>query len=392
VEIRRQDPVKVLLVNYEFPPLGGGAANATMFMGRALVRLGHEATVLTSGFGSLQGHAVEEGVHVFRLRVRRERADRSGPREMLSFLVAALRAAPRIARERSIEAAVVYFTIPCGPVGYILRRRRGIPYVLSLRGGDVPGLVPELDATHRLIAPIRRALLRRALGVVANSESLARLSEATDPIPVAVIPNGVDAEYFSPAPMRDRDPDSNVRVLFVGRFTAQKNLPVLLEAVADLRRDSGCRFVIDVVGDGPLRDEWTRIGRNLRLDEVIHWHGWLSKDELRELYRQADCFANPSLYEGMPNTVLEAMACGLPVIASDIGGNDALVKHGGNGFLFSLEQPEGLREALRAFAQDAELRRRMGDAGRRRVVSEFSWESVASCYVELIEARRGRAH
>lgn len=384
--------MKVLLVNYEFPPLGGGAANATMFMGRALVRLGHEATVLTSGFGSLQGHAVEEGVHVFRLRVRRERADRSGPREMLSFLVAALRAAPRIARERSAEAAVVYFTIPCGPVGYVLCRKSRIPYVVSLRGGDVPGLVPELDTTHRLITPIRRAVLRRALAVVANSESLARLSEAADPVPVTVIPNGVDAEYFSPAPMRAIEPPNGIRLLFVGRFQTQKNLPILLEAVAVLHRGAGCRFTVDIVGDGPLRDEWARTAPELRLSDSVRWHGWVDKDRLRDLYRQADCFVNPSLYEGMPNTVLEAMACGLPVIASDIGGNDALVKHRENGFLFSLEQPEGLREALRALAQDAELRRRMGDAGRRRVVSEFSWENVASRYVELIETRRGRVH
>lgn len=365
--------MRILLVNYEFPPLGGGAANATMFIARALTHLGHQVSVLTTAFGDLAGPRVEDGVRVHRVRARRAAADRSNPCEMASFVGASLRPARYIARECATEAVIVFFSIPSGPVGWFLDWALGLPYVVSLRGGDVPGLVPELDRVHRLIKPIRRAVLRRARAIIANSDSLARLSEKTDPFPVGVIPNGVDTDYFHARALGER-PDGDVfRILFVGRLTAQKNLPPVLEALARLRRDLVREVVLDIVGDGPLRREWDEMSRGLGLARAISWHGWLPKERVATLYRRASCFVNPSLYEGMPNTVLEAMASGLPVIASNVGGNDALVRHGKTGFLVELTDPNPLERPLAALIGDGALGARLGAAGRTRVVADFSW-------------------
>ena len=319
--------MKILLVNYELTPLGGSAANATMFIARALTHLGHKANVLTTAFGDLAGPRVEDGIRVCRVRARRAVADRSNPREMASFVRASLRPARHIARERGIEGVIVFFSIPCGPVAWFLDWSHGLPYVVSLRGGDVPGLVPELDRVHRLIKPIWRAVLRRARAIIANSDSLARLSEKTDPFPVGVIPNGVDTDYFHARGPGERADGDVLRILFVG-LTAQKNLPPVLEALARLRRGLVREVVLYIVGDGPLRREGDEMSRGLGLARAISWHGWLPKEQVATLYRRASCFVNPSLYEGMPNTVLEAMASGLPVIASNVGGNDALVRHG----------------------------------------------------------------
>ena len=82
--------------------------------------------------------------------------------------------------------------------------------------------------------------------------------------------------------------------------------------------------------------------KKLGIEDCLVWHGWVEKGRLREIYRSADCLVNPSLYEGMPNVVLEAMACGLPVIASRVPGNDAVVRHGETGWLFDLDKPECL--------------------------------------------------
>jgi glycosyltransferase involved in cell wall biosynthesis len=144
--------VRILLVNYELTPLGGGAANATMFIARALTHLGHQVSVLTTAFGDLAGPRVEDGVRVHRVRARRAAADRSNPREMASFVRASLRPARHIARECAIEAVIVFFSIPSGPVGWFLDWALGLPYVVSLRGGDVLGLVPELGRVCSLPA------------------------------------------------------------------------------------------------------------------------------------------------------------------------------------------------------------------------------------------------
>jgi glycosyltransferase involved in cell wall biosynthesis len=300
---------------------------------------------------------------------------------MAGFLTAALCAVTNIARECRIQACIVFFTVPCGPVGWRLKQALHIPYVISLRGGDVPGLVPELNVIHRALTPVRRIILNGAEAVVANSESLARLSSAADPVRVRVIPNGVDASFFRPC--HRVVPTSQYRILFAGRLHAQKNLILVLSALAALRSSTEVRVTLDVVGDGPLREELQREAQRLSLTGIT-WHGWLQKSRLAELYRSADVFVNPSLYEGLPNTVLEAMASGLPIVASRIGGNDALVKHGVTGLLFDLRVDTAFQAALSTLLRDRELGLRMGAAGRQLVVSDFSWAAAARAYVALL--------
>ena len=374
--------MKVLLVNYEFPPLGGGASNATWFIGKSLVKLGHEVSVLTSGWGALKGWSHESGMEIDRLSTGRRQKDCSGNMEKLLFLLIALVKLHKIVKDKQTQGIIVFFTIPCGPLGWVAKRIYGIPYVISLRGGDVPGLVPEISWIHSLIKPVRRASLKSAIAVVANSEGLRRLSEEFDPISVRVISNGVDTEFFYPLPPREV---RNFRFLFVGRFQSQKNLFFLLENIVQISDKCSNPFTVMLVGDGPLKDEVIKHAGILGIGNRFEWVGWCDKLELRKLYQNADCFINPSLYEGMPNTVLEAMACGLPVIASNVIGNLDLVCNGETGYLFDLERPDDFQKFLIDLLEDPDKAKRFGIAGRQRVEAEFSWLRVANEYVELFE-------
>jgi len=379
--------VKLLLVNYEFPPVGGGAANATAFLARALVAQGHAVTVLTAAFGAQRRAAAEAGVEMVRVRSLRRSADRSNPLEMLSFLVAALIPALRLARRRRFDASIAFFTIPSGPIAWLLRLALGIPYLVSLRGGDVPGFVPEIDGIHRLIAPLRRAVLRRACAIVANSDSLARLSESSDPFPVKVIPNGVDPLAFAPDGGVERAAENEFRILFVGRLHSQKNVGALLESAAALAALPGPPVVVEIVGDGPERTALAKLAERTGAARVLRWHGWLDKQQVLACYQRAHVFVNPSRYEGMPNTVLEAMACAVPVVASRIGGNEDLVVEGETGFLFDLAAPRQLTEALQRMRLDPSLGPRLGACGRQRVIDGFSWSRVAEHYARLLAPR-----
>ena len=376
--------MKLLLVNYEFPPVGGGAANATSFLARALTELGHEVTVLTTAFGALRGTSTEAGVEVVRVRTLRRSADRSNPLEMLSFLLAALIPGLRLAWRRRFDATIAFFTIPSGPVALLPWIVLRIPYVVSLRGGDVPGFVPEIDAIHRWIAPLRRAVLRRASAIIANSASLAQLSTAADPFPVGVIPNGVDPLAFAPQGAANPAEDE-FRILFVGRLHSQKNVGMLIESAAALAAEPGPRVVLEIVGDGPERAALEKLAERAGAAALLRWRGWLDKGAVLDCYRRTHAFVNPSLYEGMPNTVLEAMACGVPVVASRIGGNEDLVVEGETGFLFDLGAPQQLTAALQRLRGSRALGIDLGARGRQRVIGEFSWPSVAERYVRLLK-------
>lgn len=372
--------MRILIANYEYPPLGGGASNASWFMAKALSQQGHEVTVLTSAFGELRGTISEEGVEVVRVPCLRRSKDRSGILEMTSYVVSSFLFVLGMFRKKKFGGVISFFTIPGGHVGWVGKVFFGIPYIVSLRGGDVPGLVPELTRMHRFLTPFRRMLLKQAKAVIANSESLAQLSIAVDPWPVDVVYNGVDADFYCPG---EKIGDGVFHLLFVGRFQTQKNLFFLLEQLGQLPKDKN--FVLHLVGDGPLGPELKRFALSLGLDDKVVWHGWMDKQSLRTVYQQVDCLVHPTLYEGMPNTILEAMAAGLPVIASNVGGNDNLVIDGETGYLFSLDDAEQFRSRVLDLIDHRDRAVRFGCNGREKVARSYTWDSVASQYMKIFE-------
>ena len=377
-----------LLINYEYPPIGGGAATATFHIARQLVVLGHRAIVLTSRFKNLQGASVEEGVYVIRCFALRGRSDRCTLPEMFSFVLSAcINLRGVLKRYRPVDAAIVFFAFPCGPIGWLGRLVGHVPYVISLRGGDVPGTEPQLRRLHRMLRPLRRLIYRRSTALVANSDGLRELSLASDPHPVTVIHNGIDTDHFTPAPEAFSVAGPFV-FLFVGRFIEQKNLFYLLEQVSRLYRSTSLRFTLSIVGDGFQKKALQDRAKTLQIDGLISWRGWLNRGRLRDVYRSSHCLVLPSLYEGMSNVVLEAMASSLPVIASDVIGNRDLVRHGETGFLFPLDKPEEGVSAMRRLLHDPDLAKGMGQAGRNLVINHFSWKSAADSYARLFESKK----
>jgi glycogen(starch) synthase len=376
---------RLLLVNYEYPPLGGGAANATDGMARALARRGVAVEVLTSAFAGLPAVEVTaDGVTIRRIPTLRRRRDRSSIPEMLAFLASSLVAVPLAARRFRPDAVVAYFGIPCGPAAWLARLLTGVPYVVSLRGGDVPGFQYDgIGLYHRLAGPVIRRVWRGAAAVVANSEGLADLARRFAPeVAVAVVPNGVDTAIFAPGPeCGSPTADAPLRLLVVGRLVRQKGIDVVLEAMARLPDPAAVR--LSVVGDGPARGDLEVQAQRLGLGRCVAFTGWADRAALPGFYRDADVFLLPSRDEGMPNVVLEAMASGLPVLATDIPGSRDLVVDGETGLLIGVDDTDALVAALGRLAGDAQSRWAMGAAGRRRVAEMFSWEAVADAYLAL---------
>ena len=373
------------LLNYEYPPIGAGAASATREMAESIARMGHRVIVVAAGIGDLVGERLEAGVRTIRLPCRRTRHDRASLREMLSFVMAARQRLPSIVRDYQCDGIICFFTFPCGPAAWRTWRKTQVPYAISLRGGDVPGLVPSINWIHRVLAPLRRAILRNALSIVANSEGLQQLSHTHDPFPVRVIPNGVNTKRFRP-PDQPRA-DGVFRVLAVGRLQDQKNHAFALHVLANVRRCISQRLEYHVVGDGPLRQELENLARELHLDDVIVWHGWVPREQLAEIYTSSDCLLHPTLYEGMPNAVLEAMAAGLPVVASAVPGNCDLVADGQTGYICALRDQARFSESLIKLAGDEALSQSFGSAARRLVEADYSWDVVSRRYVEIFRQK-----
>jgi glycosyltransferase involved in cell wall biosynthesis len=185
--------MKILLINYEYPPLGGGAGNATRHLAGELSELGHQVTVLTSGFAGLSRQECVEGFRITRIPTLRRHLDRCSVLEMAVFLFASVFAAVRHAWADRPDVTCAFFGLPCGPAALAVNKLFGVPYVVSLRGGDVPGFQPyDLAVYHALARPVITAIWRHASSVVANSRGLKRLAEVSaGGVPIELIPNGV---------------------------------------------------------------------------------------------------------------------------------------------------------------------------------------------------------
>ena len=224
-----------------------------------------------------------------------------------------------------------------------------------------------------------RRIWREARAVVANSIGLRDLAVAFDPrTPVDIIPNGVNIERFHPVERAW----SPARMLFVGRIVYQKGLDVLFQALGGLL---DLDWQLTLVGDGNQRPRLEEQAQALGMFERIHFTGWLSGEAVVRQYQQSNLYVASSRHEGMPNVVLEAMAAGLPVVATAIAGNEELVLPGTNGLLVPPDDPQALQKSLRELLSDPDQLEKMGAASRHRVAAAYTWEATADQYLALLE-------
>ncbi len=371
--------MRVVFINPEYPPIGGGAANACYHLAHILTQYGHQVAVLTAHFRHLPRYENQKGVHIWRIFSRRKRAERSGALEQGLFILSGLPALLRLVHQWRPQVLVAFFGAPSGMLAWAVQRWVRLPYVVLLRGGDVPGFRPyDFRMYHQLIGPILRRVWRQAAAVVANSEGLRALAQRFDPtVSIRVIPNGVDPQRFAPPKKRTWDPP---RLLFVGRVVYQKGLDVLLEALAGLSTPQ--HWHLTLVGDGPYRPTLEALAAGRGLRERVTFAGWQPPERIPTFYREANLFVFPSRDEGMPNAVLEAMASGLPIVATRIAGNEELVTPE-VGVLVPKDDPAALREALLRLLPDSASRQRLGAAARQRVRQHFTWEATARQYLAL---------
>jgi glycosyltransferase involved in cell wall biosynthesis len=211
--------------------------------------------------------------------------------------------------------------------------------------------------------------------IVANSRiggEHAREMMSLPPGSIEVVYNGVaDAPGADAPPARPGEP---VTALFVGRLVEQKNVPVLLRAMARLR-DAGVPLRLRIAGDGPLREACAGQVAELGLSGLVDLMG--ERPDARALMASSDFVVLPSLREGLSNVILEAMSAGRPVIASAVGGSVELVEQGTTGLLFPSGDDAALARAMGELAADAALREALGAAGRRRAVERFSVDAMA---------------
>ncbi len=269
----------------------------------------------------------------------------------------------------------------------------GVPArVHSEHGWDI-GNLDGGNRRHRRLRRLFRPLAHRYIALSRHLEAYLREQVGVAPERIVQIYNGVDAALFRPAqgmrrplPCRGFDGPGRFVVGTVGRMQAVKDQLILVRAFIRLLQtvpDAHRLLRLAVIGDGPLRQESILLLRQAGALDLAWLPG--NREDIPVLMRGFDLFALPSLAEGISNTILEAMASGLPVVATDVGGNRELVEHGRTGRLVPPGDPEGMADAIRLYLSDRDLGAMHGREARRTVERRFSLETMVAGYMDVYQ-------
>ncbi len=364
--------MKILMLNYEYPPLGGGASKVSRDLSEKLVEKGHEIDVITMSYKEKKGKTVENGVTVYRIPSFRSKIEVCHPYEMLSYLISGLNFATELTKEKNYDINHTHFLIPTGLISHLLKKITGLPYIVTIHGSDIPGYNPDrFKIWHKFTKPMIRTVGKNASRIVSPSNYLKGLLTENVDIEknkIKVIPNGFDIEKYTPAEKEDR-------ILLVSRLLKRKGFQYFLRAIRDMDLNG---YRASIVGEGPYKKELEEIAGD---DHRVKFHGWVSEEELKDLYEKSKIFVFPSTMENFPTVLLEAMSAGMAIITSNVSGCPELI--GDSGFKLKPDEISELRKNLRKLIFSDELIKKMSKNSRNRVKDKYQWNVVVEKYTSL---------
>jgi glycosyltransferase involved in cell wall biosynthesis len=377
--------MRILFCNYEYPPLGGGGGVINGLLAEELAKH-HEVTVLTSQGMDAPGESIENGVRVVRAPVFFRGAESvASMSSMMAFLPMGILRGRRLLRTERFDVLNTHFVVPTGPVGDHLARFAGIPNVLTVHGGDLYD-PSKWTSPHRHL-PLRlwiRSLLKRADVVVGqSSNTLENMTHYYAP--------GIRGERI-PLGIRRPDPDgaasrsdyglspATVLLVTVGRLIARKGLSHLLSLMDDLRGEDVCLLII---GSGPQEEALRTEAAARNLGGRVKFLGRVEESEKFRILRMCDLYVSSSRHEGFGLVFLEAMACSLPVVCYDHGGQTDFLEDRSTGFLVALDDLDRFKRSCRELVSDGALRSTMGEQNLRRVEEYYIHRKRALADVEV---------
>jgi glycosyltransferase involved in cell wall biosynthesis len=282
-------------------------------------------------------------------------------------------------RQQAFDLVHVHFLFPDGLLALLVPELARYPIVVTVHGSDVPDFNPDrFGMLHWLMRPLWRRVVRRMDRIVCPSGFIAALLQQHAPwAEPIIIPNGIDSGQSRP------DRPAELRMLTVSRLFERKGIQDLIGALPLMQHPLSAQ----IVGTGPYQSTLENLASPL--GSRIRFRGWLDNDsvELRDLYECSEIFVFPSRAENFPVVLLEAMAAGLAIVATDIPScrevlDDAAI-------LVPAADPAALAAALDDLAADPERRRHLQGAARRRLVENFDWVSIARQYLNVFAGARG---
>jgi glycosyltransferase involved in cell wall biosynthesis len=369
--------MKILVLNYEFPPLGGGAAPVSRDISIQFVKQGHDVTVVTMGYGDLPGYEELQGVKIYRLSCLRTKKSSCKPWEQYTYLMALRRFMKKHMLTHTYDVCHTHFVIPTGEAAKWVKRKYNIPYVITAHGSDVEGHNRKLTMRimHRILRKSWRKIVDESFIVISPSMYLMdRMKNNYDCGKYIYIPNGIEWNKYHEM---SKGENKTKNILIMGRLQKFKNVQTILNALSmvDLKD-----WTVDILGDGPYREELEQISDRLGLSSKVTFHGWIDNGTSEQLsyIKKACVYITASKFENCPMSVIETVAAGCYPLLSDIPAHRQLIES--DEYYFETNNPTELADKIKVAMEKYEF-----GFGDTIDVSMYDWNDIIKQYEDVLQ-------
>lgn len=358
------------MLNYEYTPLGGGAAPVTEQLSKELSKRGHKVDVVTMSYKDLKKEEKQNRISIYRVNSFRKKQETSDFFEMFFYIINGYLKCEELVKKKKYDLVHAHFIVPTGVIAYLLKKRHNLNYVITSHGSDVPGYNPDrFKLLHKLLLPFWKVVVREASYITTPSNNLKKLILKNYKAKVKPVPNGIDYKKLS-LPKKE-----NI-ILYSGRLFERKGVQYLLRAVDGLSK----KWKIVIAGDGYYKKELEKLAK--KIDAYIEFTGWISKDKLNNLYERASIFLLPSTEESFGLVIAEAMMYGDAIITTKGTACEEVV--GNSGLLVRKKSFSDIKkQLLRLIKNKKKLLSYQKKALKKS--EEYSWDNIIEKYLNVYQ-------
>jgi len=373
------------MLNYECPPFGGGGGTAAFNLAKGFIKLGYQVDYITSHFPGLEKKEVIDDIHLYRVPAWGKKNLAVTPfKSMLCYDFFALLKTVQFCLKNKYDFINTQFAIPTGPVGLIASKIFKIKNILTLYGGDIYN--PSKKSSphrHRYWQMIVSFILNQSNIIIADSKNIKKntLKYFKPRKEIKIIPLAYKKIEFKKISRKELKMEKDTFYLIaIGRLIPRKGFKFLIKAMANLPTE----IHLNIIGNGPLKEKLSELIKKLKLEKRIKLLGWLSEEKKFQYLASSDLYVLSSLHEGFGVVLQEAMQVGLPIVATNYGGQADILKQKTNALLIKPESTKELKKTILTLCQNPKLRGKMRKNNLEKI-SKYSPEKIARRYLKLVE-------